>query len=132
MLLLPSKGQSLDEQLAAAVGSRGDRSREQPPSTPAGAAGPGDISAFSTPGIPMPPNPPPTPQGGIPIPPPPPPALPGGAAAQSTLKRVNWEKIHGTEGTIWREVSKKNTNYYTTQPHDLSSISHSYSSCSKY
>ena len=100
-----SKGQSLDEQLAAAVSSRGDRSRESP-STP-GAAGPGDISAFSTPGIPMPPNPPPTPQGGIPVPPPPPPALPGGAAAQSTLKRVNWEKIHGTEGTIWREVSQK-------------------------
>ena len=103
-----SKGQSLDEQLAAAVSSRGNRSKVPFPSTPIGSTGAaGDISAFSTPGVPMPPNPPPTPQGGIPVPPPPPPALPGGAAAQSTLKRVNWEKIHGTEGTIWGEVSQK-------------------------
>lgn len=94
----------MDEQLAVAVGNRGDRL----PSTPTGTGAAGDVSAFSTPGIPMPPNPPPTPQGGIPVPPPPPPALPGGAAAaQSNLKRVNWEKIHGTEGTIWREVVTK-------------------------
>ena len=103
----------MDEQLAAAVSSHGDRSKVLP-STPIGSTGAaGDISAFSTPGVPMPPNPPPTPQGGIPVPPPPPPALPGGAAAQSTLKRVNWEKIHGTEGTIWREVSQKYKNYNT-------------------
>ena len=107
----------MEAQLAAAVSSRGDRSEEPHPSTPiASAAGPGDVSAFSTPGVPMPPNPPPTPQGGIPIPPPPPPALPGGAAAHSNLKRVNWEKIHGTEGTIWREVSEKNSHLIFYSP----------------
>ena len=69
---------------------------------------PPNASLMSTPGgVPLPPNPPPTPAGGVggvPIPPPPPPALPG--ATQSHLKRVNWEKIHGGgEGTIWREVN---------------------------
>lgn len=67
-------------------------------------------SIMSTPGTtPLPPNPPPTPAsgvGGVPIPPPPPPALPG-AAAPSHLKRVNWEKLHGTEGTIWKEVREQ-------------------------
>ena len=67
-----------------------------------------NISSTSTPGtIPLPPNPPPTPKGGVggaPIPPPPPPCLPGTADTQSRLKRVNWEKIHNTEGTIWSEV----------------------------
>lgn len=66
-----------------------------------------ETSVMSTPGgVPLPPNPPPTPTagvGGVPIPPPPPPALPG--VMQSHLKRVNWEKIHGTEGTIWKEVN---------------------------
>lgn len=64
-----------------------------------------NASIVSTPGVPLPPNPPPTPAGGvgaIPIPPPPPPTVPGDT--HSHLKRVNWEKIHGTEGTIWREV----------------------------
>lgn len=65
-----------------------------------------DSSAMSTPGgVPLPPNPPPTPiggVGGVPVPPPPPPALPG--AQQGHLKRVNWEKLYGTEGTIWKEV----------------------------
>lgn len=70
-----------------------------------------DTSAVSTPGgaPPLPPNPPPTPAvgvGGVPIaPPPPPPALLGSSSSQSHLKRVNWEKLHGTEGTIWKEVS---------------------------
>ena len=67
-----------------------------------------NTSSISTPGtIPLPPNPPPAPQGGVggvPIPPPPPPSLPGTTGTQSRLKRVNWEKIHDTEGTIWREV----------------------------
>lgn len=67
------------------------------------------LSVLSTPGNPpLPPNPPPTPAGGVggvPIPPPPPPTLPG-AAAPSHLKRVNWEKLQGTEGTIWKEVRK--------------------------
>lgn len=67
-----------------------------------------ELSTISTPGgIPLPPNPPPTPHtgvGGIPVPPPPPPTLPGGASQASRLRRVNWEKVHGTEGTIWGEV----------------------------
>lgn len=67
----------------------------------------GDASTVSTPGsVPLPPNPPPTPEGGVggvPIPPPPPPALSG--PTQAHLKRVNWEKLHGAEGTIWKEVS---------------------------
>ena len=66
-----------------------------------------DSSAMSTPGgVPLPPNPPPTPiggVGGVPVPPPPPPALPG--AQQGHLKRVNWEKLYGTEGTVWKEVT---------------------------
>lgn len=66
-----------------------------------------DSSTMSTPGsVPLPPNPPPTPVGGVggvPVPPPPPPAVPGGQ--QGHLKRVNWEKIYGTEGTIWKEVT---------------------------
>jgi hypothetical protein len=68
---------------------------------------PPDTSTMSTPGgVPLPPNPPPTPVGGvggIPVPPPPPPSLPGGQQG-SNLKRVNWEKLYGTEGTIWKEV----------------------------
>ncbi len=67
-----------------------------------------DTSVYSTPGgTPLPPNPPPTPHigvGGIPIPPPPPPTLPGGHGQTNKLKRVNWEKVQGTEGTIWSEV----------------------------
>ena len=63
-------------------------------------------SMMSTPGaVPLPPNPPPTPAtgvGGVPIPPPPPPAF--SAESKSHLKRVNWEKISGAEGTIWKEV----------------------------
>ena len=85
--------------MSAAIGGRG----KDTPSTPTGAVA-ADVSSVSTPGVPLPPNPPPTPQGGIPVPPPPPPALPGAAGGGSNLKRVNWEKIHGTEGTIWKEV----------------------------
>lgn len=66
-----------------------------------------DVSTMSTPGsVPLPPNPPPTPVGGVggvPVPPPPPPSIPG--AQQGHLKRVNWEKLHGAEGTIWKEVT---------------------------
>lgn len=66
-----------------------------------------DSSIISTPGgVTLPPNPPPTPVGGVggvPVPPPPPPAIPGGQ--QGHLKRVNWEKLYGTEGTIWKEVT---------------------------
>ena len=36
------------------------------------------------------------------VPPPPPPAFHG--PTQSHFKRVNWEKIHGAEGTVWSEV----------------------------
>ena len=105
LFLFPPQGQTLDEQLSAAVRSRGDKTKDLSAATPTG-AGAVDASTVSTPGVPMPPNPPPIPQGGIPVPPPPPPALPGGAteSQKSNLKRVNWEKIHGTEGTIWREV----------------------------
>ena len=67
-----------------------------------------DVSTMSTPGgVPLPPNPPPTPAGGVggvPVPPPPPPALSQQQQQQAHLKRVNWEKLHGTEGTIWKEV----------------------------
>lgn len=66
-----------------------------------------DASIMSTPGgVPFPPNPPPTPVGGVggvPVPPPPPPSIPG--VQQGHLKRVNWEKLHGTDGTIWKEAS---------------------------
>lgn len=66
-----------------------------------------DSSVMSTPGgVPLPPNPPPTPVGGVggvPVPPLPPPTIPG--VQQAHLKRVNWEKLHGTEGTIWKEVT---------------------------
>ena len=70
---------------------------------------PFESSTVSTPGsgVLCPPNPPPTPQGGVggvPVPPPPPPTLPGAGSSQTHLKRVNWEKVHSTEGTIWREV----------------------------
>ena len=101
------QGQSLEEQLSAAISGRGNNQSKATPSTPTGAAAAADVSTTSTPGVPLPPNPPPTPQGGIPVPPPPPPTLPGAAGVdshRSNLKRVNWEKIHGTEGTIWREV----------------------------
>ena len=71
-----------------------------PPPTPQGEVG-----------VPPPP-PPPTPQGGVGVPPPPPPPPPmGGVIGPSGInrpktKRVNWDKIQGTnlEGTIWREV----------------------------
>ncbi len=66
-----------------------------------------NTSTMSTPeAVPLPPNPPPTPAtgvGGVPIPPPPPPAF--SAETHSNLKRVNWEKINGAEGTIWKEVN---------------------------
>ena len=77
------------------------------PATPTPAGATADISTSSSPGaVPLPPVPPPTPQGGVngvPVPPPPPPTLPG-TSSQSHLKRVNWEKVPGAEGTIWREV----------------------------
>lgn len=53
-----------------------------------------------------PPPPPPASAAGVPAPPlpppPPPPSLTG--ASHSNLKRVNWEKLNQTEGTIWGEV----------------------------
>ena len=74
-------------------------------------------STVSTPGgTSLLPNPPPTPAGGvggIPIPPPLPPIVPG-PPTQSHLKRVNWEKLHGTEGTIWKEVLCSLCNTITT------------------
>ena len=60
-----------------------------------------------------PPPPPSTPQGGVGVPPPPPPPPPMGRVIgpgignnRPKTKRVNWDKVQGTnlEGTIWREV----------------------------
>ena len=58
-------------------------------------------------GAPPPPPPPPfTPMvgpDGVPLPPPPPPS--SSLHTSSNLKRVNWDKLNSTEGTIWRELS---------------------------
>ena len=69
-----------------------------PPTTPTN-----DITTSTTPGT-VPP-PPPTPvvgPGGVPIPPPPPPSF--SSAQQPLMKRVNWQKMARTDGTVWGEV----------------------------
>ena len=72
-----------------------------PPATPPVSMA--DITASSTPGLI--PAPPPTPAigpGGVPLPPPPPPSS---LSSQPHLKRVNWQKMATTDGTVWGEVS---------------------------
>ena len=79
-----------------------------------------DITSFSTPGI-VPP-PPPTPAvgpGGVPLPPPPPPPS---LSSQPHMKRVNWQKMTKTDGTVWGEVGLIPM-FHTAIPQ----ISHSYS-----
>ncbi len=92
-------GQQLSRMLGGGASNRGDTPLTDTTS---------NESTVSTAEVPLPPPPPPTPQGGVggvPVPPPPPPpSLPVDSSAQAHLKRVNWEKIHSTEGTIWREV----------------------------
>ena len=91
-----------------------------PPATPSN-----DITTSTTPGI-VPP-PPPTPvvgPGGIPIPPPPPPSL-SSSSSQPHMKRVNWQKMARTDGTVWGEVGPIPMFSYYHSPIPLFSYHHS-------
>ena len=93
-------GHRLSSSLLSSTPLKRQSTEATPPATPTTMA---DITTSSTPGL-IPP-PPPTPvmgPGGIPLPPPPPPSS---LTSQPHMKRVNWQKMTRTDGTVWGEVS---------------------------